>query len=205
MFSSLNLDGSDSILRTIERDDPSGDIRRAVGIDVFATIGEACPATPIATVPEEQAWICRDEGALRPPYWLPDAVVEIDPAASGSAIRPREASIDASRLAPVAIAIDGVVDDGLTRTMRVDAPEDGWVWLDRAWYPAWRLSVDGTPVEAVRALGGQLIPVSAGQHEIRQAFVPWDALLGLAIGVIGVAAALIWVWRGRSADRPDAT
>ena len=88
---------------------------------------------------------------------------------------------------------------------RLDAPADGWVWLDRAWYPTWRLSVDGAPVEALRALGGQLIPVRAGQHEIRQDFVPWDALLGLAIGLIAIGVALLWVWRGRIAARTVAS
>ena len=204
MFSSLNLDGSESILRTIERNDPTGDIRRAVGIDVFATIGEPCPATPVASIPEEQAWICRDEGALRPPYWLPEGVVAVDPVGSRSPIRPLEATIDASRLAEVAVAIEGVDEDGLTRTMRVDAPEDGWVWIDRAWYPAWRITVDGAPVEAVRAFGGQLVPIGAGVHEIRQDFVPWDALIGLAIGLVALAIGLVWVWRGRPVTPPRA-
>ena len=103
---------------------------------------------------------------------------------------------------PVAIAIQGVDEDGLTRTMRVDAPEDGWVWIDRAWYPAWRTSVDGAPVEAVRAFGGQLVRSTPGQHEIRQDFVPWDALLGLAIGLIALAIGLVWVWRGRRVTPP---
>ena len=202
MFSSLNLDGSESLLRRIERDDPSGDLRRAVGIDVVATIGETVRA-PVSSVPDEQASICRD-AALRPPYWLPADVVTVDSTTTGTAIRPQEAEIDATRLAQVASSIEDVVDDGLDRTARLDAPADGWVWLDRAWYPTWRLSVDGAPVEALRALGGQLIPVSAGQHEIRQDFVPWDALLGLTIGLIAIVVALLWVWRGRIAARPDA-
>ena len=203
MFSSLNLDGSESLLRTLERDDPSGDMRRAVGIDVVATIAEDCPGTPITTVPEEEASICRDADALRPPYWIPADVVTVDAAQAGSPIRPREAAIDTEGLGAVAVEISGGTEDGLARTMRIDAPADGWVWLDRAWYPTWRLSVDGAPVEALRAMGGQLIPVSAGVHEIRQDFVPWDALLGLVIGVLAILVAIVWVRRGRSADRAE--
>jgi hypothetical protein len=122
MFSSLNLDGSESLLRRIEREDPSGDIRRAVGIDVVATIGEPCPGSQVSSVPDEQASICRD-AALRPPYWLP---ADLAPPT-----RPRRDGHPPTGSASTELAGAGrhpiEDDDGLDRTARLDAPADGWV------------------------------------------------------------------------------
>ena len=88
-----------------------------------------------------------------------------------------------------------------TLTVEVDAPAAGWLWIDRAWWPAWRTTVDGTPVDAARAAAGQLVPVPAGASVVRQTFVPWDALLGLAIGVVATIGFLIWAF-GSRARRP---
>ena len=49
----------------------------------------------------------------------------------------------------------------------------------------------------MRALGGTLVPVTAGTHRVELALVPWDALAGLALGIVAVAVALAWVARGR--------
>ena len=50
--------------------------------------------------------------------------------------------------------------------------------------------------------------VPAGTHEVAQALVPWDALAGLAVGILALAIAIAWAWRGRQAEpghgtRPD--
>ena len=74
----------------------------------------------------------------------------------------------------------------------VDAPADGWVWIDRAWWPAWRVSIDGASVQPARALGGLLVPVPAGSHELRAELVPWDAALGLGLGIGAVLVAIAW-------------
>jgi hypothetical protein len=76
-------------------------------------------------------------------------------------------------------------DAGLTAT--IDAPEAGWVWIDRAWWPAWYTTVDGAGVPVGRVLGGQLIHVDAGRHVIRQWLLPWEALIGLVLGVAALA------------------
>lgn len=84
----------------------------------------------------------------------------------------------------------------------IDAPEDGWVWIDRAWWPALRTTVDGQGVTARRALAGQLVPVGAGRHTVRSELIPWDAGLGLVVGVVAVLAAIVWARPQRRGDRP---
>ena len=85
-----------------------------------------------------------------------------------------------------------------TGRFAVFAPSDGWVYIDRSWWPTWQTTVDGSPVQTYRALGGQLIFVGAGQHVIEQSMVPWDVGLGLLVGVGTVLAALLWARRRRS-------
>jgi hypothetical protein len=201
MFSSLDLRATDDLVNRLARDDPGGDLRRAVGVDVLAAFGMECPGTPLIDVPGNGAHICRDDAALRPPYWLPASAVTIVDE-SGSPIRPHEADIDAARAVADAVeAVPSRQDEGGLE-VAIDAPADGWVWLDRAWWPAWQTSVDGTPVEARRALGGQLVPVSAGGSVVRQVLVPWDAIAGLAAGFLATLVAFAWLALGGRAFSP---
>lgn len=73
----------------------------------------------------------------------------------------------------------------------VDAPADGWVWVDRAWWPAWHVTVDGVGQTSMTALGGQLLRVGPGRREIRMTLMPWDAALGLVAGLGAVVIALV--------------
>ena len=192
MFSSLDLLESDRLVETLRGDDPAGDLRRAVGIDVVVTFDKPCPGTTIGEVAQDRATICRVEDALRPPYWIPAADVTFPDPAAGSPIRPREATI--SLPAALADARPASVKrlDPSTLEATVNAPADGWVWIDRAWWPAWRTTVDGQSVSADRALAGQLLPVRAGRHEIRSELVPWEAGIGLALGLFAVLVAVAW-------------
>jgi hypothetical protein len=202
MFSSLNLRAVDDVTAAAANRDEAGDaIRRALGVDVVATFGEPCPGTAVARSVSDSAFICRDEAALRPPYWVPDdAVSAILPAAD--LIAPREATFDASKAVATAVplAIAWRDDGGLRGT--VTAPGDGWVWIDRAWWPGWMTTVDGQSVETLEALGGQLVRVGAGTHVVEQSLVPLDAMAGLVIGLLVLAAACAWARRGREAFPP---
>ncbi len=196
MFSSLDLQATETLLDDV-RDPANGDaLRRLVGIDVVAAFGDrACPGEPIGSLATLHVTVCRTDAA-RPPYWLPAGAVAPD-AAPGSLVRPQEATIDpATRiedLRPATVA-SWTAGDG---AFSVDAPADGWVWIDRAWWPAWRTEVDGAPVTALRALGGQLIPVTAGRHEIRQSLIPWEVLLGLVVAACAIAIGIAWCLMGR--------
>jgi hypothetical protein len=191
MFSSLDLLATAEVTELAARD-PSGALRRALGVDIVVTFGTACPGRLVAEAPSERASICRDDRALQPPYWLPAGAVSAGGEGS-SAIRPREAQLDVARA--VAESVPAVpVERGATRlTVEVDAPTDGWLWIDRAWWPAWRTTVDGREVESVRGLAGQLVPIAAGRHTVRQELVPWDAWAGALIGLVSLVGAVGWV------------
>jgi hypothetical protein len=199
MFSSLDLRASDDLVASLERLDPNGDVRRAVGIDTVVTFGRACPGREIARVEEEDASICRDDAALRPPYWVLLGAAATSRSEDASPIAPADASLDAHAVLASAREAVSVSRSPTSLEATIDAPADGWIWMDRAWWPAWQTSVDGRPVTALRALGGQLVPVSAGRHRLVSELVPWDALVGLAAGIIALGAALLWVSRRRLA------
>jgi hypothetical protein len=51
-------------------------------------------------------------------------------------------------------------------------------------------------VETVRALAGQLVPLTAGRHTVRQDLVVWDALTGAVVGLVALVLAIGWVALG---------
>lgn len=66
-------------------------------------------------------------------------------------------------------------------------------------YPAWRIKVNGSPVEAILREGtGQLvIPVRAGSNQVEIRFVrTWDRAAGGWISVVTGAIALMWILLG---------
>jgi hypothetical protein len=189
MFSSLNLLATESVTQDAGRDDATS-LRRALGVDTVATFDRPCAGQLLTRVDAEHAAVCR-VAAIRPPYWLPQSAVTLG-SGPGSPLRPQEADIDLSAIGS-AVPAQQVGRDPFGLSAVIDAPAGGWVWLDRAWWPAWHTTVDGGQTSVVRALGGQLIAVPAGHHTIRQWLLPWDALIGLACGVIVVAIAAIWL------------
>ena len=183
MFSSLDLAAVASITEEAGKDD-AVHLRRALGVDVVVTFGRPCPGFEMARSAPEKASICKVD-AFSPPYWIPESAVTVAPA-EPDPIRPQDAEIDLDAVdhavPPVTVSRD---ETGLNVT--IDAPADGWVWIDRAWWPAWHTTVDGVGSSAARALGGQLVHVVAGRHLIRQWLLPWEALIGLVLGVAALA------------------
>ena len=194
MFSSLDLLATADVTEQAARGDPDGALRRALGVDVVVTFGRPCPGRLIAEAADEAAFVCRDDAALRPPYWLPTELVT--PAGGvGSLVSPREALIDVARLADHTVST-GVMERGpASLSVELDAPSAGYLWVDRAWWPAWSTEVDGRVVEPFRALAGQLVPVESGRHVVVQRFVPREAALGFGLGILGIAIAVAWVRR----------
>ena len=205
MFSSLNLRASDELLAAARGESGDGSdaelIRRLVGVDTLVTFDAPCPGSDIRQLETDKAAVCRIP-ALTTPYWIPAAAVTPDPdaaASGGSLVSPREADI---HLGP---AVDGAIpavaaessgssgsgSDGDLRAT-IEAPADGYIWVDRAWWPAWSVTVDGRDVTPLRALGGQLLPVGPGRHEVALALRPWEALVGLAFGAVVTALAVAW-------------
>jgi len=192
MFSSLDLLATADLTERAAHGDPGGVLRRAVGVDVVVTFGQPCPGRPISEAPDDDALVCRDDAALRPPYWLPAELVT--PAAGGgSAVSPRDALVDVDRLADRAVSTGTVERGPGSLSVELEAPSDGYLWVDRAWWPAWRTEVDGVPTDPLRGLAGQLVSVGAGQHAVTQRLVPWEAMLGLGVGILGLSVAIAWM------------
>ena len=199
MVSSLNLADVEAMtVAAAKADDAGATLRRALGVDVPITFQGPCPGTEVARAVSAQASICVDDAALRPPYWVPNDAVSVVLPAEGL-VGTGRARLDPARAvaSAVPLAVQSRDDQGLHAT--VTAPSDGWVWIDRAWWPGWITTVDGARVDTLEALGGQLVPVTAGSHVVEQALVPIDALAGLALGVGALVLAGLWVRRGRGA------
>ena len=188
MFSSLNLLANDALVRELRQADPDGNLRRAVGVDLVATFDAPCPGTQVDEVPDHAARLCRVDGTLSPPYWIPrDAVAGDRPDPARAVATHREVSVLVRRLEALELA--------------VEQPEAGWVYVDRAAWLGWRATLDGAVVEARSAMGGQLIEVPAGRHLVALSLAPWDAMLGLTLGLSVLIVAAGWTWHGRRRDR----
>ncbi|HSW43838.1 MAG TPA: hypothetical protein VLM76_15175, partial [Patescibacteria group bacterium] len=219
MWSSLNLEAVEAAWRTV-REGPGVDATLAavLGVDVVATFeGEACPGRLLARVEPHDVRVCRLDGALRPPYWIPAELVHdgpVDDAAPASldtgtpggilgrlaaTLRPSPIDLHVEPAAVLVAArpVEVLARDDASLEFAVSVETDGWVWVDRAWWPGWETTVDGAPVTTARALGGQLVPVAAGTRAVAQRFVPLEVPLGLLVGGLTLAAALGWVALGR--------
>lgn len=72
-------------------------------------------------------------------------------------------------------AYDVQVDRDAVR-FRVDAPQDGVVVINEAWYPGWKAWVDDESTPVFRAnLLVRAIPIESGAHRIEMRFEPADA------------------------------
>ncbi|MGH2450733.1 MAG: hypothetical protein ACRDGE_05595 [Candidatus Limnocylindria bacterium] len=194
MFSSLNLKASDELVETLRHDADAERLRRVLGIDVVVTFAAPCPGELRARTRSDDAYICSVTGPLRPPYWVPASAVR-EGSGSPPPWRAAEATLDTTEALRDAAGV--AVERWTNNEVRlsVDAPVDGWVFLDRAWWPAWNTWIDGRSVTPQRALAGQLIRVPAGRHEIVQRLLPLEAIGPLVLGVALVAGGFAWALR----------
>jgi hypothetical protein len=92
-------------------------------------------------------------------------------------------------------------------TFEVDSPADGILVISENFYPGWQASVDGQPVDILRAnLTLRAVPIRAGQHRIEMWYDPSSFRVGAAISLLTLAACvggLIYL-RGREAQQPAA-
>jgi hypothetical protein len=151
------------------------------------TVPSVRPAPWLTSV----ARLCPAAVAVVPPAWIPErAVVAVT--GGGSPLRAVDAQLDVATATAEALSATVIARDPGRGTYAVDAPDDGWVWIDRAWWPGWIVQVDGATVTPARAAAGQLVPVASGRHVIEQRLVPWDALPRAA----AIVAALAYVAYG---------
>jgi hypothetical protein len=162
---------------------------------MVVTFGEDCPGEPLERLERDDTRICRVP-ARTVPYWVPAAVVRVDDA-SGSPLRPTDATLDLERADAEALDAAFVIDEPGEVAVAVDAPAAGYVWIDRAWWPGWSVEVDGAPTTALRALAGTLVPVTAGAHQVRLRLVPWDVAIGVVAAIIALTVVGAWLLVGR--------
>ena len=71
--------------------------------------------------------------------------------------------------------------------VRVDAPDGGFLLLNDVWHPWWRATIDGAPVEILRAnVIFRAVALPPGEHVVRFAFNPFSAMLAEIAGRIGL-------------------
>ncbi len=87
--------------------------------------------------------------------------------------------------------------------IETDSDSSSWLVLTDAWYPGWRATVDGAPVEIARAdVLFRAVPVPAGRHRVEFIFVPTSLQLGGAtslLTLIGCVVAVALIYRNRPA------
>ena len=82
--------------------------------------------------------------------------------------------------------------------VEADAPTAGVLVLSDAWYPGWRVTVDGKPAPLLRAdyaLRG--VALAAGRHRVEFTFRSRPAELGLALSAVGVLGLFAFAAIGR--------
>ena len=201
--SSLALESATSLL-SIAQSDPGNPIVRASGVDTEIVFGRDCiSGQPVGFDPTYNATICHLDGSVRAPYWLPSQVVTAGERRSNplaDATSPVDASVDPA--SALAIAVPAAVEswEDAAAVVISDQPSAGYMFIDRSWYPTWRITVDGVPVSASRVFGGQLVPVPAGRHTIEEHIVPWDLGIGALVTAATLASLAAWwaVHRRRS-------
>lgn len=109
-----------------------------------------------------------------------------------------DTSTDAPRGAPARIAVDE--EDVVEVEATLSRP--GLVVLADAFYPGWRVTVDGVSARIVptnHLFRG--VPTAAGTHRIRFEYRPLSVSIGIGVSVLGwlAIAGLAWRARGRGA------
>lgn len=90
-------------------------------------------------------------------------------------------------------------------TLRFASAGPGVAVISQAWHPDWRAIDNGLAVE-VRRVNHDFVgvPVSAGEHELRIWYRPWDFCLGCVlsgVSAIGIVVVGLWQRLGRMAPK----
>jgi hypothetical protein len=200
MFSSLNLAAVDRVVADLRNRDPDGVQRRALGVDTVVTFGTGCSGVLVDWVANNDAYVCHVTGGKAPPYWIPAEAAR----SSGE-----HATLDFERVLDDAVEAETTEVTNRGHDITVDAPADGWLFMDRAWWPGWSVTVDGAPATVLEASGAQLVAVPAGTHRIVAELTLDEVKMGAAVGLVALVLAAGWVaWpavRRRRTDQDGAT
>jgi hypothetical protein len=117
------------------------------GVDtVVAYEGAAMPGDHLGTSSVDGGTtICRLDGAIRAPYWMPAGAVPSLPEAANSILAPSDVTVDLSAAVADAKPGDALARDAAGLSMNVTAPGAGFVWIDRSWWPVGRSRWTASP------------------------------------------------------------
>ncbi len=88
-------------------------------------------------------------------------------------------------------------------SVEVDAAAPALLVMSEVWYPGWRATVNGEPVDVLRANGAlQAVAVPAGRSTVIMRFAPSTWHWGLVTFLVGVAGISLLLVRG-SGTRPN--
>jgi len=153
------------------------------------------------------AVVYRKEGALPRAFLVGNAVVMPDSSAPvamlGGTVDYRTTAILPEAL-PAGVTLSGApvggvewVEPGVNeQTLRVQTDRDALLMVLDNYYPAWKATVSGKPVEILRAnYTFRAIPIKAGQHDVVMRFDPGElrkwSFVSAALMLILLAAALL--------------
>lgn len=143
-----------------------------------------------------------------PRWWLArEAIVLLDPEAHFEAIRllrfDPETQVIVNRAVPSgedsgadAGSVTLVDESAMRLTLRASCPGARVLVLADAWYPGWRVTVNGEPAELLRAnYAFRAVALPAGEHEVTFSYRPasWEVALPLfGVGLLILLALLLW-------------
>jgi len=92
---------------------------------------------------------------------------------------------------PGADRVELAVYDSRQVLVNVQAPADGYLVLTDAWYPGWRVRVDGQEAPLLRAdLIFRAVHLTAGEHTVEFTYDPESFRTGLTISAAAVVLVL---------------
>ena len=96
-------------------------------------------------------------------------------------------------------AVEIVADTHTALHLHAEADGPAWLVLADMWYPGWTATVNGEPVEVMRAnLAFRAVPVPAGACEVIFRYDPLSLKIGALVSAANLAVvAVLLAWRGR--------
>jgi hypothetical protein len=96
-----------------------------------------------------------------------------------------------------------VRDDPMAVTVEVETSDSAFLVLTDTFYPGWRATLDGEPVEMLRANAAfRAIQVPGGTHVVRFVYRPRSLRVGIAVSALsGLGLVGVWAWGRRLAVR----
>jgi hypothetical protein len=81
-------------------------------------------------------------------------------------------------------AVNSLTDSGNAVTIRAVSPADGWLILSDTFYPGWRASIDGQPLEIqVATQAFRAVKFPAGEHLVEFKYEPGSIEIGAGLSI----------------------